>query len=138
MLGRAGRRRRPGGWFQRGSMTVELVLLAPLLLVLLLFLVLAGRVVEAHDQVDGAARDAARAASLARTPAAAQQAADQAVAGDVNGWCPAPLLQGYTAGSQAVVVTLQCHLNLGFIGAAAISVTGHAIAPLDPFVSRNY
>ena len=41
-------------------MTVEFVLLAPLLLGLMLFLVLAGRVVEAHGEADGAARDAAR------------------------------------------------------------------------------
>jgi Flp pilus assembly protein TadG len=119
-------------------MVVELVLFAPLLLVLMMFLVMAGRVVEAHDQVDGAARDAARAASLARTAASAQQAADQAVAADVNGGCSAPVLAGYAPGSQAVAVTLQCSLNLAFLGAGAVNVTGHAIAPLDQFVSRTY
>jgi Flp pilus assembly protein TadG len=118
-------------------MVVELVLFAPLLLILIMFLVFAGRVVEARDQVDGAARDAARAASLARSAAAAQQAADQAVQADVR-WCSAPVMQGYAPGSQAVAVTLQCSLSLGFAGGGAVNVTGHAIAPLDQFVSRTY
>lgn len=116
-------------------MTVEFVLLAPLLFLLMLFLVMAGRVVEAHGQVDGAARDAARAASLARTATGAQQAADQAVSSDVNGWCSAPALQGYAPGSQAIAVTLRCNLNLSFI---AVNVTGSAVAPLDQFVARTY
>lgn len=116
-------------------MTVEFVLLAPLLFLLMLFLVLAGRVVEAHDQVDGAARDAARAASLARSPAAAQLAASQAVSADVNGWCAAPTVQGFLPGSQAVAVTLRCSLNLSFL---AVPVSGYAVAPLDQFVARTY
>ena len=119
-------------------MTVEFVLLGPLLLLLLLFLVLAGRVVEAHGQVDGAARDAARAASLARSAQEAQTAAGQAVSADVNGWCSPPVLQGYAPGSQAVTVTLRCSLNLSFTGFGTLNVTGYAVAPLDQFVSRTY
>lgn len=119
-------------------MTVEFVFMAPLLVVLLLFLVLAGRVVEAHGQVDGAARDAARAASLARSLPEAQAAAGQAVGGDINGWCSAPVLHGYAPGSQAVSITLHCSLNLGFIGFGSMNVTGYAIAPLDQFVARTY
>lgn len=51
----------------RGSASLELVLITPALLALLLFVVLAGRVAEARGDVDRAARDAARAASLARS-----------------------------------------------------------------------
>jgi Flp pilus assembly protein TadG len=123
---------------QRGSMTVEFVLLAPLLLGLMLFLVLAGRVVEAHGQVDGAARDAARAASVARSLGAAQVAADQAVRADVRGRCGLPVMQGYAPGSTAVVVTLHCQVNLSFIGYATLHVSGYAVAPLDQFVARTY
>jgi Flp pilus assembly protein TadG len=119
-------------------MTVEFVFLGPLLLVLMMFLVMAGRVVEAHGQVDGAARDAARAASLARSAAEAQLAADQAVSSDVNGWCSAPVIQGFAQGSQAVAVTLRCSLNLTFVNVGAVSLTGHAVAPLDQFVARTY
>jgi Flp pilus assembly protein TadG len=123
---------------QRGSMTVEFVLLAPLLLVLILFLVMAGRVVEAHGQVDGAARDAARAASVARSPGAAQAAADQAVSADVNGWCSPPVVQGFVPGSQAVTVRLNCTLDLSFITIGQLRVTGYAVAPLDQYVGRTY
>ena len=123
---------------ERGSMTVEFVFLGPVLVVLMLFLYLAGRVVEAHDQVDGAARDAARAASLARSAAGAQQAADQAVSADVNGWCGAPLLAGFAQGSQVVTVILHCRLGLSFAGISGMNVTGYAVAPLDQYVSRTY
>lgn len=58
-----------------GSLTLELAVLAPALLVLLAFVVAAGRVELAGGTIDAAARDAARAASLARTAPAAQAAA---------------------------------------------------------------
>ncbi len=119
-------------------MTVEFVLLGPMLVLLMLFLYLAGRVMEAHDQVDSAARDAARAASIARSAAGAQAAADQAVSADVNGWCGLPLVLGFTQGSQAVTVSLQCDLNMGVTGLPAVHITGYAVAPLDQFVSRSY
>ena len=119
-------------------MTVEFVLVAPLLLVLVLFLVLAGRVVEAHGQVDGAARDAARAASTARSPGAAQAAAGHAVSADVNGWCSPPTLLGFAPGSRAVTVRLDCTLDLTFISFGAMHVTGYAVAPLDQYVGRTY
>jgi Flp pilus assembly protein TadG len=119
-------------------MTAEFVLLAPVLLALLLFLMLAGRVVEAHGQVDGAARDAARAASIARSPAAAQAAADQAVQADVHGWCAAPVIQGFAPGSLAVTVRLACTLDLSFLSYGALHLTGSAVAPLDQYAARTY
>lgn len=57
---------------ESGSAAVEFVLVTPLLLVLLLFVVGLGRLGVARGDVEGAARDAARAASLARTAADAQ------------------------------------------------------------------
>lgn len=135
MLGGAAGRGRAG---ERGSMTVEMVFLGPLLVAVMLFLYFAGRVVEAHDQVDGAARDAARAASLARSAAGAQTAADQAVSGDLYGWCAPPILRGFVPGSQAVTVTLHCRLDLSFTGFGPAHLSGYAIAPLDQFVSRAY
>jgi Flp pilus assembly protein TadG len=62
----------------RGSASLELVLLTPLLLVLLLLVVLVGRYAQARADVDSAARDAARAGSLARSSAAAVDAAEEA------------------------------------------------------------
>ncbi len=126
---------------QRGSMAVEFVVLAPLMLVLLCFLVLCGRVVEAHGQVDGAARDAARAASVARTPTEAYSNAQQAAQGDLRGWCaggaPASAVSGFGPGAGRVIVTVRCHVNLKFIGYGSITVTGRAVAPLDTFEARS-
>lgn len=61
-----------------GSATLELVLLTPLILVLLLLVVLGGRYAQARGDVDAAARDAARAGSIAREPDAAKSAAADA------------------------------------------------------------
>src|SRR3984885_14397824 len=65
----AGRGERPRG--DRGSAAAELVLITPLLMLLLLLIVAAGRLADARLQVDSAAMQAARAASLARAPATA-------------------------------------------------------------------
>jgi hypothetical protein len=48
---------------------VELVLLTPVFVILLLFVVAAGRLAVARNQLEEAARDAARQASLGRSPA---------------------------------------------------------------------
>ena len=69
----------------RGSVSLELAALAPVLLLLVLLTVAAMRITLAGAQVDGAARDAARAASLARTPASATAAAQQSAARTLAG-----------------------------------------------------
>lgn len=75
----AGRRRCRG---ERGSTTVELVILAPLVGILLAGVVLVGRVQSARADLEGVARAAARDLSLARDPEAAadQVEADAAAA----------------------------------------------------------
>lgn len=69
----------------RGSATVEIVVVTPVLLALLLFAVFLGRLASARDGVDAAARDAARAASIARSSdeseAAGRDAASSALVG---------------------------------------------------------
>jgi Flp pilus assembly protein TadG len=87
--GRAGSRparARPAGrrrGSDRGSAAVEITLLTPLLVLMLLFVVFLGRVTEAQAVISDAAHQAARAASIAPTPAAAQarQAAATALSG---------------------------------------------------------
>jgi Flp pilus assembly protein TadG len=61
----------------RGSATLELALATPLLVMLLLLAVAFGRLATARADLDGAARAAARAASLTRDPASATRAAHQ-------------------------------------------------------------
>jgi Flp pilus assembly protein TadG len=57
---------------QRGAAELELVLVTPALVLLLLFVVSVGRLAQARADVDAAARDAARAASIARGPDSAR------------------------------------------------------------------
>ena len=58
-----------------GDATLELVILAPVVLILIGLLIAGGRASVAQGAVDAAARDAARQASIARTPAEAQATA---------------------------------------------------------------
>jgi hypothetical protein len=58
-----------------GSATTELVLVTPLLIILLLFATMAGRLALSRSDVQEAARDAARAASIERTADGADAAA---------------------------------------------------------------
>src|SRR3954468_20752445 len=62
----------------RGSASMELVLITPVVLVLLLFVVAGGRLVLARERVDAAARDAARAGTIARSAPTAQADARRA------------------------------------------------------------
>lgn len=71
---------KPASGAEAGSAAVELTLLAPLLVMFLLLVVALGRLATARADVDGAARDAARAASIARDPATAEQSSHDAAA----------------------------------------------------------
>jgi len=134
-------------------MSVELAVIAPGLVLLLLLVAAAGRVVEAQGHIDGAARDAARAASLGRSVGQADQMALQAAQGDLgtSSWCTTGSIQSQVAGFPAtagavaagadVTVTVTCDVNmspftlLGFN--PSMQFTGTALAPLDPFMCRN-
>ena len=104
---------------ESGSVTAELVLLTPLLLLLLLFVVALGRLSGARLEVDGAAAQAARAASIARDPATAVAMATQtatAALGSDHVTCAQLTVSTNTAqfapgGSVAVTVTCTVALS---------------------------
>lgn len=106
---------------ERGSLALELVVLTPVL-VLTLWVVGALRVMVAHAQVDDAARDAARAASIARSAGAARQAAAAAAASSLQGArrsCEAVRLTTSTERFQpggTVQVTVTCTIRLRDLG----------------------
>jgi hypothetical protein len=150
------RRRWPWrGGKQRGSLSVELAVVIPGLLLLMLIVALGGRLVEAQGAVDGAARDAARAASLARYPGlgalGATSLAGQAAGGDLSSWCTGGYfgvtVTGFPGiGQQAqlgdtVTVTVNCDIDTSVFGIFNLGprhqVTGTAVAPLDPFMCRG-
>jgi Flp pilus assembly protein TadG len=72
------RRRRDGRTSDEGSTVVEVVILAPALALFLGLIVAGGRLAVAHQAVEAAAAQAARAASIARTQDQALTAAQQA------------------------------------------------------------
>ncbi|MDR8408544.1 pilus assembly protein [Nonomuraea sp. 3-1Str] len=116
-------------------MAVETVMLAPVFLLFLMFLAGAGRVVEAQGEVNGAARDAARAASVQRDLDAAGQAAEQATTAALQGSCGKPSVSldksDFRAGGQATA-EVTCELDLGFLGFGAThDMTGTAVVPLE-------
>ena len=134
------RRPRPG---DRGSAAAELVLVTPFLFLLLLFAVAAGRLVQGKLDVDSAAQQAARAASEARTPAAAsaqaQQVAQAALAGQSITCDPAvitPDLGDFTPGGE-VTVHVSCTVHLSGLGLLRIpgseTITASASSPIDVY-----
>lgn len=68
---------------ERGTIAVEVAVIAPALLFLMLLVVYAGKVSEADGNVERAASDAARAASLRQHPGDATTDAQEAAAGNL-------------------------------------------------------
>jgi Flp pilus assembly protein TadG len=132
---------------QRGSMAVEMVLLIPAFVLLMLFLVGVGRVVEAQGQVDGAARDGARAASIQRDRALVGSAVDQAANQDLSpqagkNMCPDGMTAGWLPNADPatnVRVTVACQINLAVVpGLGTMNIAGQAVAPLDAYMQRDW
>jgi Flp pilus assembly protein TadG len=128
---------------ERGSAAAELVLVTPLLILFLLFAVAAGRLVQGKLDVDSAAQQAARAASLARTPQAAgaqaQQVAQAALAGQSVTCDPAvitPDLGDFVPGGE-VTVTVTCTVRLSDLSLLHIpgseTITSTFTSPVDTY-----
>lgn len=104
---------------ERGSASLELVLLTPAIVLLLLLVVMGGRYAQARGDVDAAARDAARAASIARGPdsaAAGGEAAAQARLREGGVTCRNMTVGLDTTQFRAggsVVATVTCMVDLG-------------------------
>ena len=128
---------------ERGSAAAELVLVTPFLFLLLLFAVAAGRLVQGKLDVDSAAQQAARAASLARTPQAAsaqaQQVAQAALAGQSVSCNPAvitPDTGDFVPGGE-VTVTVTCTARLSDLSLLHVpgteTITATFTAPIDTY-----
>ena len=126
-----------------GSTTVEIVVLAPLVVALLCFVVGLGRVADTRNQVTGAARDAARAASLATTASAAQSAARDATAADLRDagidcgrFTVAVDASRFVPGG-SVTVRVTCTTDLSAVAISGLpgqlTLTATSTAPLDSY-----
>ena len=129
-----------------GGATVELVLLAPLVVLVIGFVLFAGRLGHAAADVRHAAATAARAASLTDTPAAATAAAEQqAMANLADGrpTCAAPAVTvdaDVTPGGR-VTVTVACPVPLGDLAPIGLpgtkTLTSRAVEPVDVYRSTT-
>jgi Flp pilus assembly protein TadG len=128
---------------ERGSATTELVLVTPVLILLLLFVTLAGRLALTRGDVEGAARDAARAASVERNPTAAGAAARDAASANLEragtscgDLVVVPDTSDFRSGG-SVSVTVTCNIRLGDLMLLRIpatrSVTATAVEVLDVY-----
>lgn len=109
---------------ERGTAALEMVILAPVLIVILLFVVGLGRMAHADQQVQAGAADAARAASLERNTGASDAAARQAAQdslGQAGVSCTnldvSVNLGSYEPGGQ-VSVTVKCTADLSSVAMA--------------------
>lgn len=140
--------RRAGG--ERGSLTLELTVLAPALLLLVGLLIVGGRVAIAGGSVEAAARDAARTASIARSPGEARTQGTATVISTLTSQglrCSATTVHVSTAGYSVpvgqpaqVTATVTCRVALADIALPGIpgarTVTASATSPLDTYRER--
>ncbi|MBA0127276.1 pilus assembly protein [Haloechinothrix sp. YIM 98757] len=133
-----------------GSVTVELAVLVPLLVVLTLLVIAAGRIHNAQQAVEHAAAMAARDASLARQASTATRQAETTshhvlsqreltcapaeVTVDASGFASTPGELGL------VEVTVRCTVTLADLGVPMLPGTttraGSATSPIDGFRER--
>ena len=124
-----------------GSVTTELVIITPIAIALLCLVALVGRTSTAHEQVNEAARDAARSASFERDAGSAEDAAQMTAATslDSGGFhCATKTVSvdttAFYPGGQ-VAVTVQCEVSLSDLGLIALSgtrnVTSSAVSVVD-------
>jgi len=126
-----------------GTTAIELVLVAPVFLAVLLMAVGLGRIVEAEGRVQGAARDAARAASLARSGATAAGEAREAAAAnlaELGVTCTTFAVNVDTGDFRpggAIRVSVACTADLAGLALAGLpgakTIRAEAVAPLEQY-----
>lgn len=136
---------------ERGSTTLELVVWAPGLLLIVALLAVAGRVNGANAAVEQAATDAARTASIARSAGSAQTAATQSAQATLAGQglqCTTTTVAVDTSGfavptgqRATVTATVTCPVRLSDLAVPGLpgtrTVTHTAVSSLDTFRERS-
>jgi Flp pilus assembly protein TadG len=130
---------------ERGSVSVEVVVfVAPIMVLLTMFVLFCGRSASAAIDVNAAAAAAARAAAGALTPAAATAAAVRALAAaaSATAWncTPATDTSALHPGGQ-VTVRVTCSIPLADLGVpywpATRSVQATATEPVDTYIATD-
>jgi Flp pilus assembly protein TadG len=124
----------------RGVSTIEVVVLAPIMILFILILVAFGQLVDGRGAVDGAARDAARAGSIQHDQTTAMSEAVAAAEADLDDTCVSGTLRvrqtspGFEHGT-LYTVEVSCDIRgLGSLGLdIRKTLTSTASSPLDPY-----
>ncbi|MEU6274441.1 TadE/TadG family type IV pilus assembly protein [Streptomyces populi] len=123
----------------RGLSTIEVVILAPVMILFILVLVAFGQLVDGRGALDGAARDAARAGSIQKDPVTAMAEARKAAEADLGGVCSGPVNVTQTSAGFApdtlFTVEVSCEVRgLAMIGLdVPTTLQASFSSPLDPF-----
>ncbi|MFF3845396.1 TadE/TadG family type IV pilus assembly protein [Streptomyces sp. NPDC002328] len=138
MAAAAAARRRVGGG-DRGLSTVEVVILAPVMIMFILVLVAFGQLVDGRGAIDGAARDAARAGSIQKDRPTAMAEARKAAQADLEDVCSGPVSviqtsQGFEPDT-IFTVEVSCEVRgLSMLGLdIPTTLSASFSSPLDPF-----
>jgi Flp pilus assembly protein TadG len=135
--------RSPQRFGEEGTALAELVIVAPLLLLVALLMIFFGRIESAQGDVEAAARAGVEAAVVQSSPALAQSSASAAVTATLSSEhmaCPTPVVSTnvtnfYSGGSVSVVVT--CVARLSDVAAPGIpgsrTLSASSTAPMDPY-----
>ncbi|MFM9442586.1 TadE/TadG family type IV pilus assembly protein [Streptomyces acidiscabies] len=130
----------------RGSATVELILLAPVLLLMLWFLVYCGRLTDTRLRIESAAHQAARAATLAHTPSTAAAEARTTAATtlhDAGVTCRnlSVTVHGTLTNGSALTVAVTCTVDLHDLALLQVpgttTLTADFTAPVDTYRSEG-
>lgn len=137
-------------WDERGSAAIETVVIVPAFVLFVLLIVYAGRVAVTRQAVEAAAAEAARSASIARSPDQAQRDAAGGAAASLHA-------QGLTCRSQQVLVdtagfgapvgtpakvtaTVRCVVDLSDLALPGLpgsrTVTATMASPIDTYRER--
>ncbi|WP_316773702.1 TadE/TadG family type IV pilus assembly protein [Streptomyces sasae] len=123
----------------RGLSTVEVVILAPVMILFILVLVAFGQLVDGRGAIDGAARDAARAGSIQKDHATAMSEAQKAADADLSDVCSGPVSVVQTSEGFApdtiFTVEVSCEVRgLAMLGLdIPTTLSASFSSPLDPF-----
>lgn len=125
----------------RGLSTIEVVILAPVMILFILVLVAFGQLVDGRGAIDGAARNAARAGSIQKDAGTAMAEAKAAAEADLADVCSGPVNVNKTSvGFEAEVdpfftVEVSCKVRgLDMIGLdVPTTLTASFSSSLDPY-----
>ncbi|MEH0423964.1 TadE/TadG family type IV pilus assembly protein [Streptomyces sp. B21-083] len=123
----------------RGLSTIEVVILAPVMIMFILVLVAFGQLVDGRGALDGAARDAARAGSIQKDHTTAMAEARKAAEADLTDVCSGPVTVTQTSAGfepdTIFSVEVSCEVRgLAMLGLdIPTTLTATFSSPLDPF-----